>query len=105
MTLERTLAALNLSMPTIETETICPACLERYAAATFDSDYPYCPECSSEAMDFDVVPLGDFLNSVSARELNERLLKTRASAGLTPQFKQLLIERLTALIQETGRAL
>lgn len=57
----------------IGTESVCPLCCDIFPLGTLSADYPICPDCSSEGIDSDVVPLADFLDRTTVDKLNDSL--------------------------------
>lgn len=82
-------------------ETICTLCLERYPPGTIPKDYPFCPECSSEGIDFDVAPFADWMAERSVADFDAMLASWAALADtFLPAYQALKrdrIERLRAL--------
>jgi len=68
-------------------ETVCPLCFEQFPAGTVSADYPSCPDCSSEGMDFGVEPLQRFLASKTLEDLDEIAARWQAAEGFLPQHK------------------
>ena len=81
----------------IQEETICPLCFDRFPAGTVSAEYPSCPDCASEGMDFDVEPLTAFLASKTAEDLDKIALNWQAAEGFLPQYKALKLERISEL--------
>ena len=81
----------------IEVETVCPICACIYPPRSVSSEYPFCPDCSSEGMDLEVIPLKIFLNSTSLSEFDEMLARWEAVDGFRPEYKQLKSDRLRHL--------
>lgn len=82
----------------IGTETVCPLCCYILAPGTVSADYPICPDCSSEGIDFDVVPLADFLDRTTVDKLNDSLRRWESLDGFLPAYKELKSERIRYLI-------
>lgn len=77
---------------------ICPVCFRRYSAMTIPKEYPLCPDCDSEAIGVEVVPLGDFLNETSLAQLEEISADWSASQEFLPDYKQTKQRRIDDLI-------
>ncbi len=81
----------------IQEESICPLCFEQFPAGTVSCDYPSCPECASEGIDFGVEPLEAFLANKTLEELNDIALRWQVTEGFLPQYKALKAERIAKL--------
>lgn len=81
----------------IQEETVCPLCFEQYPAGTVSADYPSCPDCSSEGMDYGVESLHDFLASKTLKELDEIAARWQVAEGFLPQYKALKADRIAQL--------
>ena len=88
--------ALPVENP-IQEETICPLCFEQFPAGTVSADYPSCPDCASEGMDFGVEFLEAFLAAKTVEELDDIALRWQAVQGFLPQYKALKAERIAQL--------
>lgn len=100
----RPYVALDLPAPApvvqyamIEGQTICPACLATYPSGTIIAEWPYCPDCSSEAMDIDVQNLEAYLASHTMEDFDRMLATWHGSDKFLPGFKALVIERIERL--------
>ena len=82
----------------ITTESVCPLCCDILPPDTVSVDYPFCPDCSSEGIDFEVVPLDDFLGRTTVAELNDLLRRWEATEGFLPAYKELKSQRIRHLI-------
>ena len=78
-------------------ETICPLCLEHYPQNHIVIKYPFCPECSSEAIDYAVEPFNKFVESKSVSDFNAMLVKWDAQEGFRPEYKEQKRARILAL--------
>ena len=89
----------------IEGETVCPVCACIFPPKSVSSDYPFCPDCSSEGMDLEVILLERFLKSTSVSELDEMLARWEVVDGFRPEYKQLKSDRLRHLrsLKNAGR--
>jgi hypothetical protein len=81
----------------IQEETICPLCFEQFPTGTVSADYPSCPDCASEGMDFGVEPLQAFLAAKTLEELDHIAARWQATEGFLPQYKALKAERIAQL--------
>jgi hypothetical protein len=81
----------------IEVETVCPICACIFPPRSVSSEYPFCPDCSSEGMDLDVIPLKTFLESKGLPDFDEMLAHWEAADGFRPEYKQLKSDRLRHL--------
>lgn len=81
----------------IQEETICPLCFEQFPAGTVSAEYPSCPDCASEGMDFGVEPLQAFLTAKTIEELDDIALSWQAAENFLPQYKALKAERIAHL--------
>jgi hypothetical protein len=88
--------------PRLQDETICPGCLARYLPNTILVEYPFCPDCSSEAMDIDVVSYREFVDAHPLAEFEEMKRQWDVREGLVPKFKELVSKRINELIREKG---
>jgi len=81
----------------IQHETICPLCFERFPGGTASADYPSCPDCASEGMDFGVESLTAFLATKTIEDLDKISLHWQVAEGFLPQYKALKLERISQL--------
>jgi hypothetical protein len=88
-----------MSSDTLSTATICPACLEKYPAGSIPIEAPCCSDCYSEAREINVVSYKEFLDRISAQQLEDMRVKWSAKTGLLPQFKALVANRIEDLIR------
>jgi hypothetical protein len=72
----------------IQEEMVCPLCFEQFPAGIVSADYPSCPDCSSEGLDFGVESLKDFLAAKTLEELDEIAARWQAAEGFLPQYKE-----------------
>jgi hypothetical protein len=82
----------------IETESVCSVCCDIFPPGTVSADYPFCPDCSSEGIELQVVPLADFLAATTAEGLNDLLMRWEAIDGFLPAFKDLKSQRIRHLL-------
>ncbi|HEY0335161.1 MAG TPA: hypothetical protein VGC74_15885 [Stenotrophomonas sp.] len=82
----------------ITTESVCPLCCDIFQPGTIPADYPFCPDCSSEGIDFEVALLADFLGRTTADDLSDLLKRWEAADGFLPAYKELKSERIRHLI-------
>jgi hypothetical protein len=75
---------------------LCPVCFHFYA--TIDPKWPTCPDCGSEAMDVDVVPLDQFLQEHTLENLQDTREKWAAVQGFRETYKQKKLERIDKVI-------
>lgn len=78
-------------------ETICPLRLWRFEPGTISSDYPYCADCSSEGIDFEVVPLSVFMADKTPEDFDSMLARWESAEGFRPEYKALKSQRIRAL--------
>ena len=81
----------------IQVETICPLCFDRFPPGAVSSDYPSCPDCASEGMDFDVEPLAQFLATKSAQDFDSMYERWESAEGFLPAYKALKLDRIQQL--------
>lgn len=82
----------------IRTESVCPLCCDIFQPGTISADYPFCPDCSSEGIDFEVALLADFLRKTRADDLSDLLQRWEATDGFLPAYKELKSDRIRRLI-------
>jgi len=82
----------------VMTVSVCPLCCEIIPAGTVSAEYPCCPDCSSEAIDIDVIPLAEFLEGKTVEDLRELLRRSEAAEGFLPAYKEIKSERIRQLI-------
>jgi hypothetical protein len=81
----------------IEVKTVCPLCACLFQPGSVSADFPFCPDCSSEAMDIEVLPLDGFLDSKSLADFDDMLARWEAADGFRSEYKQLKSDRLRHL--------
>lgn len=78
--------------------TICPLCLEQFPPGQIAIDYPFCPDCSSEGIDFDVEPFEAFMSSKTSADFEDMLARWNALAGqFRPEYHALKAHRISEL--------
>ena len=80
-------------------KSICPICFHFYPASLAREEYPFCPDCGSEAMDVSVIPLGEFLNKNSLEELAELRDKWAAATEFRETYKAAKLRRILRVIE------
>jgi hypothetical protein len=60
--------------------------------------YPFCPDCSSEGIELQVVPLAEFLATTTAEGLDDLLMRWEAIDGFLSAFKDLKSRRIRHLL-------
>ncbi|MFC6439774.1 hypothetical protein [Bowmanella sp. JS7-9] len=88
--------------PIVE-ETICPLCLERFESGSISHYYPFCSDCSSEGLSFEVKSFAVFMAEKTIEEFDDMLSRWELVEGLRPEYKALKSERIMAL-REIKRA-
>ncbi len=81
----------------LDAETICPICLERYPVGTIMRDYPYCPDCSSEGMDFDVETFSSYMARNTEADFDALLQHWDQAEGFRPEYKAAKRQRIVDL--------
>lgn len=81
----------------IAEETICPLCLERFESGSISHNYPFCSDCSSEGLSFEVKSFAVFMAEKNIEEFDDMLLRWELVEGLRPEYKALKSERIIAL--------
>lgn len=89
----------------IQRETICPLCLERFPPETFLVEYPYCSDCGSEGIDFDVEPFEEYFKNKTLDDFDDMILRWDATEGVLPAYKDLKRARMVALRDEKAKLL
>jgi hypothetical protein len=78
-------------------ETVCPLCADVFPPGAVSRAYPFCPDCSSEGIDFEVQPLQDFLSNKTAGDFDEMLARWESADGFRPEYKMLKSNRIRHL--------
>ena len=81
----------------IREETICPLCFERFEPGSVSRDCAFCPDCSSEGIDFEVKPFTEFMAQKTPEEFDDIFARWQAVEGLRPEYKALKSQRILAL--------
>jgi hypothetical protein len=78
---------------------ICPLCFRLYPSSLARSEWPMCADCSSEAIDMDVIPLRRYLADNSLRELTELRDSWAASDEFLPAYKAEKLKRISYVLE------
>lgn len=78
-------------------ETVCPLCADLFPSGAVSKVYPFCPDCSSEGIDFEVQPLKDFLGSKTVDDFEDMLARWESAEGFRPEYKQVKSDRIRHL--------
>jgi hypothetical protein len=90
-------------------QSICPICFDVYPASSAAQDPALCPDCGSEAIDIELVPLGTFLAETSTQKLTELRERWIAATGFLESYKAAKLQRIDAVLAlrrslDAGRA-
>ena len=77
----------------------CPVCFNRFESSDVDPAYPMCGDCGSEGMDFELVPVHDFLREASLDRLQEVQREWSRATGFLETYKRAKAARIEQMIQ------
>ncbi|WP_460727620.1 hypothetical protein [Lysobacter rhizosphaerae] len=80
-----------------DVETVCPLCADLFPPDAVPKAYPFCPDCSSEGIDFEVQPLKDFLGGKSVDDFDDMLTRWESAEGFRPEYKLIKSNRIRHL--------
>jgi hypothetical protein len=75
-------------------QAICPLCYNLYPETLAHKKYPFCPDCGSEAIDVEVVPLRRYLAETSTASLIQWRDSWAAITGFRENYKAAKLERI-----------
>jgi hypothetical protein len=77
---------------------LCPACFTQYSSTQIQLEWPTCPDCYSEAIEIDVIPLEKFLADTSLAMLQEWLDSWASAKGFNPEYHARRRRQIEAVI-------
>ena len=76
----------------------CPLCFSIFRKMQVDPAYPMCGDCSSEGLDFELVPFGEFLGQTSVERLHEIERDWAQSTEFLESYKTAKAARIQSVI-------
>lgn len=82
---------------------ICPVCFQQYPPGEVAVDYPFCPDCASEAMDIEVEEFASFMTSKTITDFDVILDRWNQVEGMRPAYKEEKALRIRSLRDQKAR--
>jgi len=86
-------------MARTDEKSICPVCFTIWPIEQARKGYGTCPDCDSEAIGIELVPLDQFLKDETVESLRELLAKWEKAEGFYESYKQAKSKRIEAVIK------
>jgi hypothetical protein len=86
-------------MARTDEKSICPLCFNIWPIEYARKGYGECPDCGSEAIGVDLVPLNQFLKDETLESLRALLAKWDKATGFYESYKQAKRKRIEAVIR------
>lgn len=84
----------------IEQLHVCEICFHTYPSSSVNPEWPTCPDCESEALSINLIPLRTYLESSDRQALEDIKTKIMSNTNLYEHYRKAVADRIEGLIKE-----